>query len=55
MGIDKLPSGWAKAWAGVYNEDVRNYELLSREEKFELRKDSEVILKRFELMIVEEP
>jgi hypothetical protein len=55
MGTDKLPSGWAKAWAAVYGEDVRNYELLSREEKFALRSDREVVLKRFELMVVEEP
>ena len=55
MGTDKLPSGWAKAWAEIYNEDVRNYEFLSREEKLSLRKNSEVILKRFELMVVKEP
>ena len=55
MGTDKLPSGWAKAWAEIYNEDVRNYEFLSREEKLALRKNREVILKRFELMVVEEP
>jgi len=55
MGTDKIPSCWAKAWAEIYNEDVRNYEFLSREEKLSLRKDKEVILKRFELMVVEEP
>ena len=52
MGTSKIPSGWAKAWSEVYNEDVRNYELLSREEKLALRKDKAIFLKRIQLSIV---
>jgi hypothetical protein len=55
MGADKIPSAWAKAWAAIYKEDVRNYEFLSREEKMALRKENKIILKRFEILAREEP
>ena len=52
MGTKDVYSSWAKAWAEVSGDGIRNYEFLSREEKIALMKDKAIILKRIQLSIV---